>query len=234
MGDFEDDLDEVDQSTITAYLNDPPALHIRRLASKFSFICTKYLLIHRTLDQYSYHMLRCTARWDQDQVVSRWARRWARRERVHIHNILMVDQLWLWMHSLGQSPAQASTQASSKYRPEYVITAFPERTEADYLNRGCSEDIKSQVLASNKRLREPICTMRDLGTRILFTCFNVFDRFQDRETLQFFHMFEDSVRTIVSMTRRSRDNTLTPIRTTMRVACLANSKVTPPLSMNWE
>ncbi|OCL03102.1 hypothetical protein AOQ84DRAFT_381976 [Glonium stellatum] len=49
-------LDDEDKAIITAYLNEPPSLHVRR-----------------TLDQYYYHMLSNTKQRDEDQVVLRWA-----------------------------------------------------------------------------------------------------------------------------------------------------------------
>ena len=58
---------------------------------------TRPLHCRRTLDQYSYYMLKSTERRDRDQVVYRWAKR---QKRVKVPNqtpILMVDQLWLWV-----------------------------------------------------------------------------------------------------------------------------------------
>ncbi|KAI4643012.1 hypothetical protein J4E93_007081 [Alternaria ventricosa] len=65
-----DDLEEEEKALVTAYLHDPPALHIRR-----------------TLDQYYYHMLDNTKERDMDQVVSRWAKHMKSEAR---HNILML------------------------------------------------------------------------------------------------------------------------------------------------
>lgn len=60
---------------------------------------TKPLHTRRTLDQYSYYMLKSTERRDKDQVVYRWAQRErpAKRPEDACTPILMVDQLWLWV-----------------------------------------------------------------------------------------------------------------------------------------
>jgi len=54
----------------------------------------------RTLDQYSYYMLKSTERRDRDQVVYRWVDK--KRKEGELPSgtptpILMVDQLWLWV-----------------------------------------------------------------------------------------------------------------------------------------
>lgn len=59
----------------------------------------KPLHSRRTLDQYSYYMLKSTERRDKDQVVYRWAKRErpSKRPKDACTPILMVDQLWLWV-----------------------------------------------------------------------------------------------------------------------------------------
>ena len=71
----------------------------------------KPLHSRRTLDQYSYYMLKSTERRDKDQVVYRWASRELpppESPKDACTPILMVDQLWLWVlpdgiHRLSRS-----------------------------------------------------------------------------------------------------------------------------------
>lgn len=55
----------------------------------------KPLHSRRTLDQFSYYMLKSTERRDNDQVVYRWVDK--QMGSNSSRPILMVDQLWLWV-----------------------------------------------------------------------------------------------------------------------------------------
>ncbi|KAI4925496.1 hypothetical protein J4E85_007375 [Alternaria conjuncta] len=189
-----DDLEEEEKALVTAYLHDPPALHIRR-----------------TLDQYYYHMLDNTKERDMDQVVSRWAENTKAEAR---HNILMVDQLWLWSTHQKASPSKAQDKASEirtsreqmgmnngSYPEEepqdhYVISCFPSRTGTGQHAHRVMDDLRLLVLDPTHRKRHPIRKPEDLTSRILETCCSVFDRLLDAEPLRFFQMFEESVGTI--------------------------------------
>ncbi|KAI4660855.1 uncharacterized protein J4E79_005423 [Alternaria viburni] len=189
-----DDLEEEEKALVTAYLHDPPALHIRR-----------------TLDQYYYHMLDNTKERDIDQVVSRWAQNMKSEAR---HNILMVDQLWLWSTHQKPSPYKAQDKVSeirtnreqmgvnngSKLDEEpqdhYVISCFPSRTGTGQHAHRVMDDLRLLVLDPTHRKRHPIRKPEDLTSRILETCCSVFDRLLDAEPLRFFQMFEESVGTI--------------------------------------
>ena len=69
-----------DERLIRTYLHEKPSMHVRR-----------------TLDQYYYHTMKDTSFRDEDQVVFRYAKKmWPEKDESE-HNILMVDQLWLWV-----------------------------------------------------------------------------------------------------------------------------------------
>lgn len=74
-----------DEKLIHTYLHEKPYMHIRR-----------------TLDQYYYHTMKDTTERDEDQVVYRYAKKMWPEEHESVHNILMVDQLWLWILDGGK------------------------------------------------------------------------------------------------------------------------------------
>ncbi|KAJ4351186.1 uncharacterized protein N0V89_006525 [Didymosphaeria variabile] len=184
-----DELEEEEKALINAYLYNPPALHVRR-----------------TLDQYYYHMLENTHERDIDQVVSRWAQN---VKSATNHNILMVDQLWLWIGHDRQTAAPgelememlrrrdlSSDRSPERSKTQYVVSCFPNRTGSGQLSHRTLDDLRLRVLDPNNRKRDPIRHPEDLVSRILETCCSVFDRMQDVEWLRFYQMFEDSVGTI--------------------------------------
>lgn len=188
-----DDLEEEEKALINAYLYNPPALHVRR-----------------TLDQYYYHMLESTHERDIDQVVSRWAQN---VKSAPNHNILMVDQLWLWigrdrntaapgeiememLRRRDRSSDRGRRQSPNSNRTQYVVSCFPNRTGSGQVSHRALDDLRLRVLNPNSQKRDPIRQPEDLVSRILETCCSVFDRMQDVEWLRFYQMFEDSVGTI--------------------------------------
>jgi Mg2+ and Co2+ transporter CorA len=188
-----DDLEEEEKALINAYLYNPPALHVRR-----------------TLDQYYYHMLESTHERDIDQVVSRWARK---VKSAPNHNILMVDQLWLWTCHNRETAApgehememlrrrdhnsdRTKARSTDTSRSQYVVSCFPTRTGSDQLSHRTLDDLRLHVLDPSSRKRDPIRQPEDLVSRILEICCSVFDRMQDVDWLRFYQMFEDSVGTI--------------------------------------
>jgi len=188
-----DDLEEEEKALIKAYLYDPPSLHVRR-----------------TLDQYYYHMLENTHERDIDQVVSRWSQNVKSAER---HNILMVDQLWLWTCPKPRKPEPGLTilgeacqhahndegrtgKSPDRSKVDYVVSCFPSRTGSGHLSKKSSDDLRLRVLDPNSRKRDPIRQPEGLISRILETCCSAFDRMQDADMLRFFQMFEDSIGTI--------------------------------------
>jgi Mg2+ and Co2+ transporter CorA len=191
-----DDLEEGEEALIRFYLNKPPALHIRR-----------------TLDQYFYHMLESTQERDDDQVVTRWA---AKKGLEDLHNILMVDQLWLWTLSQGdelQSRERKGqegdnidkTESNERHKSKFVISCFPSRTGASHTHR-TMDDLRRLVLDPHRRRRNPVRKPEHLISRILETCLSIFDRLQKIPELHFFQMFEDSVGSIDDQESRRFDN----------------------------
>jgi hypothetical protein len=55
----------------------------------------------RTLDQFSYYMLKSTEARDKSQVAYRWAKNSTARAEAKNRPIVMVDQLWLWAFQDG-------------------------------------------------------------------------------------------------------------------------------------
>jgi hypothetical protein len=64
-----------------------------------------------TLYQSYYYKLRSTAERDHDQVVSRWVRPYSKMDN---YNILMVDQLWLWV-----------IYSADESKSDTIISSFP-------------------------------------------------------------------------------------------------------------
>jgi hypothetical protein len=159
-------------------------------------------------------MLDNTKERDIDQVVSRWCQTVRSEAR---HNILMVDQLWLWSTCHRPStPAVADCKGASHPKGEqsyvnrregpytasqdrYVISCFPSRTGTGHLLHRTTDDLRLLVLDPSRRKRDPIRKPEDLISRIIETCCSVFDRLQDAEMIRFFQMFEDSIGSIVSV-----------------------------------
>lgn len=152
-------------------------------------------------------MLESTADRDRDQVVSRWVQKEAKDIR---HNILMVDQLWLWMsrpttyaspisenHGAKTTPntSQGSEAATTQPPQSFIVTSFPNRSRAG--PRMKQDNLRVLVLDPMSRKRDVISQPQDLISRILETCCSAFDRLQDEELLRFFQMFESSIGSVV-------------------------------------
>jgi hypothetical protein len=151
-------LSKEEESLVRVYLHHSPPLHIRR-----------------TLDQYYYYMLADTRERDADQVVTRWAEK--RLQKPH-HNILMVDQLWIWIIK------------GKENQPDRVISCFPDREGHE---SGSLDDLHRNVLHQNKDKRHPIITTADLTARIVTTCSDIFSWSQEAELVRFLHFFEATV-----------------------------------------
>ncbi|KAK7741911.1 hypothetical protein SLS62_010888 [Diatrype stigma] len=145
-----------------------------------------------TLDQSYYYMMKDTAYRDRTQVVSRWnhssdghmnwAKTWISKPK---HNILMVDQLWMWKISkAGQIPHDT------------IITCFPMRHEASEAHvdeaslYGNMDDMREHILPESveKRIR----SVDDVIGRILAACTNIFED-TDVQSLQFRKFFEKAI-----------------------------------------
>lgn len=147
-------------------------------------------------------MLTKTSERDKDQVVSRRARkelREAKKElqeinggrsghsrKVHIpesHNMLMVDQLWLWI-----------IRARTDSEPDTVITSFPNREGVRVRDSRTVDDLQATVLRSqNMHPRDPISDTTGLVSRILTVCCSTLDRHQSIKTVEFLQMFQNTI-----------------------------------------
>ncbi|KAM0712140.1 hypothetical protein Q7P37_011234 [Cladosporium fusiforme] len=143
---------------VQEYLHHKPPLHARR-----------------TLDQYYYYMLKDTRVRDADQVVTRWAIKQLGEPH---HNILMVDQLWIWV-IVGQGN-----------QPDRVVSCFPDRQG---LKSWPLDDLQRNVLNHKPKNREPIATTAGLCSRIISTCSDIFGWSQEAELVRFLHFFEATV-----------------------------------------
>ena len=151
-------LSKEEENLVQVYLYHKPPLHVRR-----------------TLDQYYYYMLEDTRERDADQVVTRWAKDQLFKSH---HNILMVDQLWIWVIK------------GTEDQPDRIISCFPEREGQD---SGSLDDLLRNVLHQNKDKRQPITTAAGLAARIVTTCSDVFSWSQEAELVRFLHFFEATV-----------------------------------------
>jgi hypothetical protein len=150
-------LSKEEEDLVQVYLYHSPPLHMRR-----------------TLDQYYYYMLEDTRERDADQVVTRWAKKLGKSH----HNILMVDQLWIWVIK------------GKDGHPDRVISCFPEREGHE---SGSLDDLHRNVLHQNADKRQPISTAADLVARIVTTCSDIFSWSQEAGLVQFLHFFEATV-----------------------------------------
>jgi hypothetical protein len=147
-------------------------------------------------------MLSSTSDRDKDQVVSRRAKKELRKAKTESqnslqgsenvpeqHNILMVDQLWLW-YIPGQSDSE----------PDTVITSFPSRKGVQVRRSGEVDDLQTTVLRSqNLHSRDLIHNTADLVSRILTVCCRTLDRHQHVKTVEFLQMFQNSIGDAVSL-----------------------------------
>ncbi|KAK6083985.1 hypothetical protein SCUP515_01681 [Seiridium cupressi] len=158
----------------------------------------------RTLDQSHYYMLRDTTYRDRTQVVSRWFRR-NRREQTrqqnherptfrnragHIlfaeedHNILMVDQLWLWvieekrdMHETDKTRGNVT-----------LVTSFPDRVGT---KSAAHNNIAQQVFRDSTR--DPFHTVSDLVRQIVTVCLRTLNEGRVDGSVTFLECFEISL-----------------------------------------
>jgi hypothetical protein len=132
-------------------------------------------------------MLKNTKQRDRDQVVSRWVlgssrSQSERREAKKAHNILMVDQLWIWV-----------IKAQTDEDTDTVITSFPRRNGARSFE---ADDIAANVL--NNKDRDSIYTTIDLVCRTISMCCQTLSRHQNNESIQFLQCFESTIGNAVS------------------------------------
>jgi hypothetical protein len=161
-------------------------------------------------------MLSSTSERDKDQVVSRWMKRVSKgagkvpekssnasKITAVRHNILMVDQLWLWC-----------IPGNTESDPDTVITCFPSRTgvevaQSSDVGESSAEvdDLQGAVLRTqNLHPRALIRDTAGLVSRILTVCCRTLDRHQQIDTVKFMQMFQSTIGEAVSW--RSQDGKL--------------------------
>jgi hypothetical protein len=132
-------------------------------------------------------MLESTSERDNDQVVSRWA---DRTQKSDAYNVLMVDQLWIWTNyqvkPTGDSRGASSNEDDLVNGVQYVVTCFPSLTGISQPGSKSLHDLRAMVLDRKRNRRDLIKSTADLISRVLETCFNIFDKLQDAEMLRFF------------------------------------------------
>lgn len=130
-------------------------------------------------------MLGDTAARDKDQVVSRWTSCEKHGSTRRPHNMLMVDQLWLWL-----------IKSSDRNEPDTIISNFPSRRGINSKTRQV-DDIQGTVLKKSAD-RSPMIDSGDVISRILDLCCRTLDRYQNFDTLEFLQSFETALEHAVS------------------------------------
>jgi hypothetical protein len=106
------------------------------------------------------------------------------RENVAPHNILMVDQLWLWYF---KSPEGSGI-------PDTLITSFPSREGVKMMESGAVDNLQASVLRNqNIHSRNPILTAAELISRIISVCCRTLDRHQHLKSVEFLQMFQSTI-----------------------------------------
>lgn len=176
-----------DEKLIHTYLHQKPYMHIRR-----------------TLDQYYYHTMKDTTERDEDQVVYRYAKKMWPDENESVHNILMVDQLWLWILDGGKLFDRSRVMKPSKTPlTDTVITSFPQRWDRRQFDNDLDvvESIRKHINLVEGR--DPLRSAYDLAVLISSFCSEVFFEREDApepldEKLQFLEFFDKSIGDVVS------------------------------------
>lgn len=98
------------------------------------------------------------------------------------HNILMVDQLWLWV-------------IRSKEHPDMVITSFPNRVGAKDRNSAGVDNVQQQILQA---MNEPtIVGTADLVSQTMAACCQTLGLDRTVDTTKFSEAFEGSIGDLV-------------------------------------
>ena len=117
------------------------------------------------------------------------------------HNILMVDQLWLWCVKAPKESGQ----------PDILITSFPSREGVRTKDSRTVDDLQASILRiSNQTIhsRSPIFSTRDLISRVINVCCKAMEKTQDLQSVEFFQMFQSTIGDAVSKMIQSNDTTL--------------------------
>jgi hypothetical protein len=104
-------------------------------------------------------------------------------EILESHNILMVDQLWLWF-----------IKSSDPGKPDIVITSFPTREGVKGKDSSAVDDLQASVLKNPTiHSRSPILSTQDLVSRIMTVSCRTLDRHQYLKSVEFLQLFQSTV-----------------------------------------
>jgi hypothetical protein len=99
------------------------------------------------------------------------------------HNILMVDQLWLWL-----------IKPSDKSKPDIVITSFPSREGVKGKDSAAVDDLQASILKNPTiHSRSAILSTQDLVSRIMTVSCRALDRHQYLKSVEFLQLFQSTV-----------------------------------------
>jgi hypothetical protein len=157
-----------------------------------------------TLDQSHYYMLRDTTYRDRTQVVSRWFRRNRRvktQGRLYTladqalleeedHNILMVDQLWIWLIKDDDSNRKAGATRGKVT----LVTSFPDRFGTKSAARN---NIAQQVFRDS--IRDSFQNVNDLVRQIISVCLRTLNEGRVDGSVSFLQCFEISLGNLVRL-----------------------------------
>lgn len=141
------------------------------------------LHIRRTLDQFRYKNVNTRAR-DDDQVIWRYqdsqkddSRNQGQHSARDEHDILMVDQLWIWV-----------------FGPGLIVTCFPQAWQHPAKK---TPALLSNILEGlNPRSGRPVLSVHELAVRVVGHCLAACDRSSERrEKLSYLDMFSSSIGT---------------------------------------
>ncbi|KAF7527875.1 hypothetical protein G7054_g10313 [Neopestalotiopsis clavispora] len=145
-----------------------------------------------------YYMLRDTTCRDRTQVVSRWFRRNRRMEaperyynqkdqalfEEEDHNILMVDQLWIWLIKDDKSDQEADVNREKVT----LVTSFPDRFGTKSAARN---NIAQQVFRDSTR--DSFQNVSDLVRQIISVCLRTLNEAHVDGSVSFLQCFEISI-----------------------------------------
>jgi ankyrin repeat protein/Mg2+ and Co2+ transporter CorA len=141
------------------------------------------LHIRRTLDQFRFKNVNTRAR-DDDQVVWRYQdsqQNDSRNQGQHSgrgeHDILMVDQLWIWV-----------------FGPQLIVTCFPQGWQ--HPSKKTPALLSNILEGLNPRSGRPVLNIHELAVRMVGHCLAACDRTAERhDKLNYLDMFSSSIGT---------------------------------------
>jgi hypothetical protein len=165
-----------------------------------------------TLDQSHYYMLRDTTYRDRTQVVSRWFRKNRRLKaqksfnvrddrtlfEEEDHNILMVDQLWIWLIK----DYEGVPESDATREKVTLITSFPDRFGTKSAAR---DNIARQVFRDSTR--DSFRVVTDLVRQIISVCLRTLNEDRVDGSISFLLCFEISLGDVVRVMNLAKNET---------------------------